>query len=330
MRRYFFLTVECVRPESNPGSHFISDGIKELVRRADPEAILQDITLFSYRNIDWEVMLSQASGIFLCGNPRYEPSEKPFFWLTELLDHMKRAQLKGIKIGDLFLGTAVPLPVKSLQGTTEQLLSYARNRNTLKTLALFDLVITRDRLSQNICEELVEGCTLLPDSTFWAKDYYGIEPGEKRYNCVTLPSLNCTPWLLKELYKIAERLAKEKPTYFLCHSPDEYKLALAAIPNIKNLIIIYDPDALLRFYSNTDKLVSCRLHGSIPALSLGAHIVNIAMDSRAMAYAQFGFNSISYTDLKGKEIELKFDALAKKDHPSADPFVKLFTERIMI
>lgn len=329
MNTYYFLTSPCTGPNLNAGSHFISDGIKELVHRTDPDAILQDVTLFNYNAQTWSIMLARAKGIFLCGNPRFDPSETHFFWLTELLEHMQKAQAAGIKIGDLFLGTAYPLPLKDLKTMSNDLATYDRNVKTAKALGSFDLVITRDVLTQAICAESFKGSSLLPDSTFWAKDYYGVFSEEKEYNCVTIPSLNCTPGLIKKLYKMADQLRSEKTTYFLCHAKDEYWLAQKTIPDIKNLIIIYDPKSLLEFYARVDKLVCCRLHGAIPALSMGAKVMNIAMDSRAMAYDVFGFKSVPYTDLKDKYLEFTFDRLKIEDHPSATPFIKAFTEKII-
>lgn len=329
MNTYFFLTSPNVAPNLNAGSHLISDGIKELVHRTDPQAILQDITLFSHCANTWAVVLSKATGIFLCGNPRFTPGEHPYFWCTELLEHMQKAQATGIKIGDLFLGTAYPLPLKSVNDMVKELDTYERNIKTVWALKEFDLIITRDVLSQAICSRSIPNSMLLPDSTFWAKDYYGVFSEKKEYNCVTIPSLNCETWLIKKLYKIAERLGKEKTTYFLCHAKNEYWLAQKTIPNIKNLIIIYDPKSLLEFYARVNKLVCCRLHGSIPSLAMGVKVMNVAMDSRAKAYDMFGFKSVPYTDLKNEDIDLKFNVLKKEDHPSATHFIKAFEKQIM-
>ena len=329
MKTYYFLSAPRVAPDVNAGSHLISDGIKALVKLADPEAILQDISLFNYNSGYWSTMLNTATGIFLCGNPRFDPSETDFFWLTELPEHMRKAQVLGIKVGDLFLGAAVPWPGRSISISAKKLLTGNRNKATLETLRRFDMVVTRDAISHEICRYTIEDEMLLLDSTFWAKDYYHVEPGKKEYNCVTIPALNCEPWLVKRLYKIAEALAKEKTTYFLCHSQTEYWLANEFIPDIKNLILIYDPISLLQFYAKVDKLVSCRLHGSIPALSLGATVANIAMDSRALAYDLFCGHSTLYADLKNDKVPLRFFSLPTSGIPSAGPFVELFKRKIM-
>lgn len=329
MRKYFFLSSDSARPPVNPGNNFISSGIKYLVSRADPYSISQDITLYEYRKSDWEIILSQASAVFLCGNPRFDPSDTPFFWLTKLLNYMHEAQSQGIKIGDLFLGSAFPLPLMTVPEMCEQLLVITRNKNTCTSLANFDLVITRDTLSQEICSRIFNHSVLLPDSAFWAARYYKIEPGEKHYNCVTVPSLNCHPWLIKKLYEFSLQLSKERPTFVLAHCLNEYRLVRETLPDIKNLLIIYDPAALLRFYSFTDKLVSCRLHGSVPALSLGASVCNISMDSRAMAYDQFGFESVPFSSLNVKDPVLRFDKLQVGNTPAPAPFINLFKKKFI-
>lgn len=329
MKTYYFLTLTNSAPDLNPGSHLISDGVKALVRLADPHAILQDITMFEYNAGHWEAMLERCDGIFLCGNPRFNPCDIPVFWLTDLLEFICKAGARGVKTGDLFLGTACPLPVKSASVTASELLFQSWNKTTLKYLSEFDLLITRDSISQEICSGAANGSFSFYDSTFWAKDYYGIIPGLSLYNCVTLPSLNCQPALLKVLYEISVHLSALKQTYILCHSVNEYWLFKKQFPGVDNVILIYDPRSLLEFYSHVDKLVSCRLHGSIPALSLGVKVFNVAMDSRADAYDLFGFRSVSYTSLIKIRLPLTFCLLPAHLHPSPTPFILEFKKKIM-
>jgi len=329
MNTYYFLTSVNVGPGLNAGSRLISDGIKALVKRADPDAILQDLTLFNYDKQSWSAIQDTAKGIFLCGNPRFDMSETPAFWLTDLLDIMLVAQKRGIKIGDLFLGAALPLPYGSTQTAVKTLMCFKRNQATLDKLSKFDLVITRDKIAQEMCEQKFITSVLLADSTLYAKEYLHVDPKQKIYNCVTIPSLNCSESLIKKLYKIKEQMGQTKQTYFLCHARNEYLLAKSVIKDIRDLIIIYDPRALLKFYAQVDKLVSCRLHGSIPALSLGAKVVNIAMDSRALSYDNFGCASIDYTTLDTEIRNLQFDKRNSLGEVSAAVFIKLFQEKIM-
>jgi hypothetical protein len=329
MNTYYFLTAPRSAPDVNAGSHFISDGIKALVQMADPTAILQDITLFAYNERHWSTVLFSAKGIFLCGNPRFDPSETDFFWLRDLQEHMLKAQDLGIKIGDLFLGAAATWPGRSIAITAKKLLEGKRNKATLETLKRFDMVVTRDEISHVICNDSIKDEMLLLDSTFWARNFYNISTENKEYNCVTLPCLNCEPWLIRSLYKIKDSLSKERKTYFLCHADTEYWLAKEVISDIRDLIIIYDPVALLKFYAKTDKLVSCRLHGSIPALSLGAKVANIAVDSRALAFDLFGGHSTLYKDLKDYNPPLQFYELTGDRRASSEFFVELFKAKIM-
>ena len=329
MNTYYFLTAPRSAPDVNAGSHLISDGIKALIHKADPSAILQDLTLFAYNERHWSTVLFSAKGIFLCGNPRFDPSETDFFWLRELQEHMLKAQDLGIKIGDLFLGSACTWPGRSIAISAKKLLEGKRNKATLETLKRFDMVTTRDEISHMICQSSIKDEQLVLDSTFWAKDFYNISPEGKEYNCVTIPGLNCEPWLVRSLYKVKQELEKEKKTYFLCHADTEYWLAKEFISDIKDLIIIYDPVALLKFYAKADKLVSCRLHGSIPALSLGAKVANIAIDSRALAFDLFGGHSMLCKELKQDKPALQFYELSHVVHPGALLFINLFKTEIM-
>ncbi len=329
MKTYALLTSPCTGPTLNPGSHLITDGIKALIRFQDPEAIFLEMTLFTHVPLNWDVINARADGIFLCGNPRFELSNNHFFWLTDLLKLMLSARGRGVKIGDLFLGAAYPLPLTNLDDMKTDLLKFPRNRETLSLLSEFDLVVTRDALSQRICKGVVKYCCQLPDSTFWARYLWGIVPEEKKYNCVTFTRLHCTDWLLKQLYTTSLKLAEERETYFLCTCWEEYRIALSVIPEPKNILLIYDPESLLRFYSKVDKLVSCRLHSSIPALSLGAKVVNIAMDSRSQAFDAFGFESVPFTELADGMSEAVMNFICAGDIPTPKPFTDLFVESIL-
>lgn len=329
MKTYYFITLTGTAPDLNPGSHLISDGVKHLVRMADPYAILQDISIFSYNAKHWEAMLSNASGIFLCGNPRFDPSETYHYWTGDLLEFMQKAHTRGIKVGDLFLGSAYPFPLKSVDVMAAELMFSSRNINALSRISSFDLLITRDAISQAICSSSPGGSTLMPDSTFWAKDYYGIVQGEKLYNCVTVPSLNSSEAVLSSLHTISQTLGKLKQTYILCHEMSQYCELKSLFPDSNNILLIYDARSLLNFYSHVDKLVSCRLHGSIPALSLGARVMNIAMDSRSNAFDMFGFKSLPYTSLKKREHALSFNNLPVSQYPTATQFILSFKKHIM-
>ncbi len=329
MRKYCFLTLTDTAPDLNPGSILISDGIKALVHLADPDAVLQDISLFRYNALHWQAMLENTDAIFLCGNPRFDPSDTSFFWLTDLLEFMSKAHDQGIKVGDLFFGSAFPLPLKDIPIMATELLFSSRNVKTATYLAGFDLLVSRDPLSQHICDTEIGDGVLLHDSTFWAKDYYGITSGKKLYNCVSIPALNCTQALVEELVLISFRLGEEKQTYLLCHCLDQYRFIKDHFPNSLNVILIWDPRSLLRFYSHVDKLVSCRLHGSIPALSLGAKVMNISVDSRSAAFDFFGFSSVSYVDLASGNYTLSFNPLPGHLYPSATPFILQFKKKIM-
>jgi len=329
LKTYILFTSPCTGPSLNPGSHLITDGIKALIRIHDPNAIFLEMSLFNHVPLNWDVINARADAIFLCGNPRFELSNNHFYWLTDLLKHMLSAQGRGVKIGDLFLGTAYPLPLSENGMMTNDLLKFSRNRETLSLLSEFDMVITRDSLSQVMCEGVVKNSCQLPDSTFWARYFWGVSPEKKKYNCVTFPRLHCTSDLLKKLYGIASVLAVEKTTYFLCTCWEEYRIALSVIPDPKYLLLIYDPESLLRFYSKVDKLVSCRLHSSIPALSLGAQVVNVAMDSRSQAFDAFGFESIPFLELKDGMSMNKFKSIDAGVFPSHDLFTERFKECIL-
>jgi len=328
MHVYYFITPTANSPGHNAGCSYITYGCKYLISQVDPEFLFLDVPITEHSQQEWDILLDQADALIFAGNPRYNPSDTRSYWDYDIWNHIEAAQKKGILVADLYGGSAYNLPFIPVADMVKDMLRYSRNQHTLSYQAKVDMIITRDSPAQEIVKTVKPDSVLLHCSSFWAASWLKVDRQPKKYNCVVLRYIQNQPWVIEALYSIAQAMAQEKQTFFLCHAGYEYWWAKKHLPEIKNLICIFDPLSLLQFYARCDKVVSMRLHGSIPALSLGCQVVNIATDSRCLAYDNFGFSSVPYTELKVLSGSLNFDKTPVKVSQSIQDFKALFNEKI--
>ena len=329
MRKYYLMTVTQTGPDLNPGSHFITHGIRHLIRLADPEALCFEASLFSYHEKHWRVMLDQADAIFLCGNPRYDRSNQPHFWVSEIWDHFATARTRGILTGDLFAGSASPLPLDTPIDDAKRLLTYNRNQVTAREQGKLHILVARDRTALKIATETAVDPLLFPCSTWWAKDWLGIAPAPKTHNAIVIPSLNCSGPLIRAMANLEKDFNNGLPTYLVAHMANEFALLNETLPQHQRKICLSDPASLLLFYAGCSHMVSARLHATIPALSLGTAVCPIAMDGRSLSLVPFGVKAIQYPQLLTGSFTLKFYGAPLPIRPNPEGFVKHFREKIV-
>jgi len=329
MHVYYFITPISTGPGFNPGCSYITFGAKHLISQADPGSLFLDVSILSYSKQEWSILLDQAHCLVFAGNPRYNPSNVHSYWDYDIWDHIKQAQSRGILTADLWGGSAYPLPLKPIDVMATDMLTYDRNKHTLAAQSQLDLVTTRDPCAQLITSTVRHDAQLFPCSSYWASSFLNIAPTHRPYNCVTLRYIEGQPSVVKSLHNLSQVLATEKRTFFLCHAGFEYWWAKTNLPEIRNIICIFDPISLLKFYSMCDKVISMRLHGSIPALSLGCNVINVATDSRCLAFDNFGCSSVPYTALDTLPNRLEFHRLSPPHRPDPKNFLTLFRQKIV-
>jgi len=328
MRKYYLLTVTQTGPDLNPGSHFITHGIRHLIHLADPEALCFEASLFNYHEKHWKVIYGQADAVFLCGNPRYDRSNVQHFWVSDIWQYFQKAQVLGIRTGDLFAGAASPLPLETVKDDVKKLLSYPRNRETVKAQAGLDLLVTRDRVAAAIAKTVNAGSALLPCSTWWARNWLRVDPLPRVRNAIVVPSLNCTPQLVMSLAALEKGLPNNLPTYLVAHCANEFEILRGLFPKHPRVITLSDPLSLMIFLAGCSHVVSARLHATIPALSLGAHVFHVAVDGRSVALEQFGLRPTACAQILSGNFAVTWYRVPENKRPSPDPFVNLFRERI--
>jgi len=329
MRKYYLLTVTQTGPDLNPGSHYITHGIRHLIRLADPGALCFEASLFSYHEKHWQVMFDQADAIFLCGNPRYDRSNQPHFWVSEIWQHFAKARTLGILTGDLFAGSASPLPLDSPAEDAKRLMSYARNKTTAAEQGKLHILVTRDPVAQLIAGSSHKDALLAPCSTWWAKDWLGIAPRKKTHNAIVIPALHSSGPLIRAMADLAKEINNNLPTFLVAHCANEFALLNDILPQAPRKICLSDPASLLAFYAGCSHVISARLHATIPALSLGAFVCPIAVDGRSLSLLPFGVSSIPFPRLLSGNYQLNFFAGFNLIPPDPEVFVNHFQNKII-
>ena len=328
-RKYYLLTVTQTGPDLNPGSHFITHGIRHLIKLADPEGLVFEMSLFSDYPNHWRAVFAQADAVFLCGNPRYDRSNHPHWWVTGVWERFSEARKRGILTGDLYAGAASPLPLEPANDDAKKLLSYERNRKTAQAARLLDLVVCRDQTSWIIAKAQNPEARLLPCSTWWAKDWLNVTPGVPMHSAVIIPSLNANPTGIRALVARRHLLPANRPVYLVAHCAVEFLLLKELFPSDPRVICLSDPLSLMQFLANCSHIISARLHASIPALSLGVKVLPVAVDNRAQALSLFGVTPVPYTSILSGNFSDRFFSGSQVTTPNTDEFVSLFRKKIV-
>jgi hypothetical protein len=279
----------------NPGWDLITSGIQFIISKNDQSAE------FSFHDMFSEEININADRIVICGNPRFDLDTKGGNWLYEgLFSELKKL---GIPILDAWAGTGVPLGEVKFS----EIVKNKRNINIARSLKKSNC-IARDNLTKRIFDFFRINSVLLPCSSFFAKDFFGIHQHKPRSGifrkvfisyCMT--GYEGGKELIEKYSETHEVVSTNTLDYEYCQS-----IGIASR-------LISDHVSLLELYSHCAEVVSLRLHAAIPAASLGAKVHLFAVDSRAEACDLF---NISYSDYRVDEINFK------KTHTIAIPDIR--------
>lgn len=329
MHVYYLICPVSIGFNYNPGVSLISYGCRYLIKQADPDAFFIPVSNTSHSQPTWGLLFKQADCLVLPGGSLYDPGDISVYWNDTIWKHIAAAQAHGIPFADLWGYTSYRFPSKPTQQATADILSQPRNRRTLKVQRKAALIITRDSLTQHIASTVRGDVHALPCASFWSPNFFNIKPLQPLYNAVSVFPITRDKWFADALYDIAQHLSKDKPTFLICHTNPEYQWFHSFHPNATNIKCLYDPSSLLDFYARCDKIVSTRLHATIPAFALSCKVAYIAFDSRSLALDLFNIPSIPYTDLRHGAIPFKYTSLTNTKPPDPQPFINLFRDKIV-
>lgn len=315
----------------NPGWGAITGGIRHLIRRADPEAVFYTIDMLRDVPEAWDLAASQAETLSICGNPRLGTRlDQQYDWT--LWERVLALRARGIRVADLFAGVHLAEPFPSADAI-DALCNYDRARQVLAWEGSLDLVIGRDRLFLDLARRGGVAAAFVPCSSWWAHHEYGIQPGRDRQQhaiAVRIPE-KTADWLPARLVEMQRNMSGDRPTLMLTMELADFHRMREA--GAAPLVHVADFPSLLRIFGRTAVLLSLRVHSSIPALSMGLRVANVAVDSRSLTLEPFAVSSHLVSELADKD----FDPIeCAQRSPFGDEvedwtarFVNLFSSRML-
>ncbi len=285
--------VEC-GVNGNPGWHMITAGIRWLVRQVNPHASFLPINMHAF-DVSWEAART-CETVIVCGNPRFSMSLGDAFWEHDMWERLSALTQFGVKVIDGWAGAGFPYTEQSL--TADEIavaLSFLPKRQDYLQIARsFHGRITRDAAMQSVYAKAGISSTLLPCSSWWAQQEYHVGVRDTQCDALVLFRSRHTGWFLDALKTVIERGFSTRPLRVIATTWDDYQWAqeVGLTPTL-----ITDPPSLLQFYGTAGNVLSFRLHGAIPAASMGCAVTAVAIDSRVYACNQFEIPIVRFTDL---------------------------------
>lgn len=293
MARYALITQTPDSDNLNPGSTLIANGIEYLISLADKSADFFFVCQDHYVTEEWEAVRRTADYLIFAGGPRINSHPTSTLYCDfGIWDHISQAMDTGVRAMDLFVGATHYLPLRDKKQMVATLASIPKNDKILNNYRDMCCVVARDELMQDILEEVLDyDVPLLPCASFYAKDHFNIKmETRKDYHVVVFRKLPGNEWLIPKLCEALDDFTKEdgKPGHFIAHTEADRDWVKEKYPLIANgMRVLSDSRELIEFYSKADRVLSLRLHASIPALALGARVTNVGIDSGTFAFNAF-------------------------------------------
>lgn len=280
---------------SNPGWHMITAGIRWLVRLAVPEARFIVVDMLRDDPAQWAAAKT-CDALLLCGNPRFSLSAGTPWWEAGIWQRLNQARAAGVRVIDAWGGACYPHADEypDLDTMAAELEALPRTQHALAVARLMHGVIVRDALAQRIYERAGIAAELLPCSSWWAAQEFGVEPApwhqvDRRINAVVLTALDGHDWAGPGIETLCANMlalpqSRGGRVVQLATTWADYVWARSVGLQPR---LVTDAESLLRIYAQCNAVASFRVHASIPAASLGCAVATLAIDSRARLVCPF-------------------------------------------
>jgi hypothetical protein len=292
----FALITPCeIGPDTNPGSHLLTAGVRWLLRAARPDAAFVSVSMLGDRAEHWRAAAA-CDCVVVCGNPRFSMSTGVEFWEGALWDRLVDLRRAGVRVIDGWAGSAFPYSdlAPSVDEMAGAIAAFPGRRHRLQQAAEIPHHITRDPTMQRIYETAGIPSTLLPCSSWWAADELGIESVERHCDAVLLYQFQGHAWLPDVLAGVVERMRSDLPVRFIAPTLGDFEWAVGC--GLKPELVS-DGASLLRLFARARRVLSFRVHCAIPAARMGAEVALVAIDSRSDTVGVFGLPVVRFTDL---------------------------------
>lgn len=158
------------------------------------------------------------------------------------------------------------------------------------------LTTARDQTTARILERIGHSVPVLPCTSLWAAHGARLERTPQEYVALNVMregvhrargKATAGPTWRDTIRAVVEQLSLRWPLRFICHSPEELRLARTWFPS-HPAIYSRDPVVLLDAYGRARYTVSNRVHGAAGAASFGRPALGIGGDSRMELLQEFG------------------------------------------
>lgn len=294
----------------NAGAHMITAGIRYLVRAAVPDALFITVDMLRDDARQWAAA-RESEALVLCGNPRFSLSDDAW-WEDGIWGRINACVDAGVRVLDGWAGASVGLGLArgGLPTQADHLLRIARNHRVLQHSYRLAGVIARDALAHHLyTTHGIRNAHHLPCSSWYAAREYGVMPDSEFpdiHAAIVLLALRGHAWAPDALRRLAGSLADRhgQPCAFIATTFGDFEWANEV--GLQRVMLVTDPPSLLRLYARCVRVVSLRIHASIPAASMGAQVCTLAVDSRAQICEPFGLPVQPFTDLQRPDFVPQF------------------------
>lgn len=333
MAVYALITQTLDSESVNPGSQFIVQGLMYLIKKADPKAVFFPVCQDAYINYEWFKIHEVADALIFAGGPRINSHRTSKLYCDwDIWSHIETIRQDSlVPFMDLFLGAShyFPLPENaSSRMLAGNLASIPKNKDILENYRGAALVIARDDVASAMVERTYAEVPVLPCASWWARRHWNLpRSSKKEWHAIVIRHLPGNEWIMEKLEKMAETMSNHRSVRIIAHSERdrEWVEKSVSLSLAKDIEVISESKQLLEFYQKAARVVSLRLHGTILALSMGAQVQHLAVNSGAYALHPFGVKWTSYTRLKEEPLDLE----AGWSRPGRDFDPKVFESRFI-
>ncbi|MDX1460781.1 MAG: hypothetical protein R3348_06960 [Xanthomonadales bacterium] len=174
--------------------------------------------------------------------------------------------------------------------------------------ALFDicdLTILRDEVARAMLKHAGRDAPVLPCTSIFARDYFGVEPGEGEYIVLNYmegaghyrfdANIDAERWA-QTFIKLAREAARLGKVVLACHDERELRLAQELLPDFETYAVPDDARRFMDFYARARFGVVNRVHSAFMLASLGKPAVVVGNDTRARMISELGLTSVFVDD----------------------------------
>jgi len=172
----------------------------------------------------------------------------------------------------------------------------------------------RDTLARSVLNSMGLDAPLIPCSSIFAIDEYGMEPESGAYVAINYMNLgghydlggNVDSLMWKsEFKKFYDDVSRHEKLIFVCHDKRELQAAKTIDANAE---VFYSSDYLdyMKFYAKAKFGIVNRVHGAFMMASFGKPSIVIGSDSRAKMASEIGIENIFVNDASFEYLKSKF------------------------